>query len=312
MGTFQRVGQIGVGGRTVTQGPENKLGILIDVDGVGRFPQFGGVAVGVALFVGIAHITGGIGAVHDIVKGSGAGIGQRGFLLTQHADEHDQRLQAGGRQLQIEAAAEGGEAAAEEVHGLQRGGHGIVVDGIGVAEAVISHVVHHGGGGGNGEQGSGIFGHHVAVIHGQDGAAGDSLTGGDIHHGTGVKGDLHITGQSQNTKTGGTIEDIAGLETGLLPHIGALHVAGGTQSSQLGGSLIVQGAVGIVEPFFYGGIYTVAVGTGEVAEGDQRVGGIAGCHGSDEECGQRQCDGGDDSVLLHEGSFPLRGWRYGS
>ena len=93
----------------------------------------GGVAVGIALAVGVARVFCALAASRHVCEGAGAGIGQRLILLTQDPDKHDQGLQTGGGHLQIIALSIAGEAALEQVHGLEGGGHGVVVRGAGIA-----------------------------------------------------------------------------------------------------------------------------------------------------------------------------------
>ena len=219
-GPVQGIRKVGVGDGAVAQGPEQKLRILVEAHGLVWPPESGGVAVGIALGIGVAHVLGAVGAGLDVREGEGgASVGQGGVLLSQDPEEHDEGLDTGGGHLQVKALAEAREAAPEEVHGLQGGGHGVIVHGVRQREGAKAQIVQHRRPGGNGDGGHGVLRHQIAVVLHEGGAAGNLLALSDIHHGAGGKADLGLAGQQQDIEPGAAAEGIPIFQAALGPGV---------------------------------------------------------------------------------------------
>ncbi|CAN3976369.1 Inner membrane protein ypdA, partial [Dysosmobacter welbionis] len=141
-GIGQCAGEVLVVRGAVSQCPEDELHVLAGCHRLAGPEGGGGVSVGVALAVCVAHVFLALGPGGDVREGSGAGVGQRIILLAQDADEHDEGLQAGRGDLQVISISVAGEAALKQVHGLERDSNGVVVRVGGVAEGVGALIIH--------------------------------------------------------------------------------------------------------------------------------------------------------------------------
>ena len=149
-----------------------------------------------------------------------SGAGERFLLFAQQADQHDERLGAGGGALEIEALSEAGVAAAEKRQRFERGSHGVVIRRGGKRQEVGAAVIYNGSLGSSGKQCGRVFGDQIAVVERQRAAAGDLSTCGHIHDRAGGELRLHAAGKDDDLKTGRTGENVVLLQPVFLKYGG--------------------------------------------------------------------------------------------
>ena len=167
-------------------------------------------AVAVAPFVGVGDVGG--APIRHVDEGLGGRTGQRGLFLTEHTDEHDESLGAGGSLFQLIAAADAAARAAEEGERLERLGHRVAVRLAGRGEVIAAAVAEHGGLGRAGEQRRGVLGDEAAVVDGNGAAARKLSAVGHVHDRAGGKGNGQLTGERDDLQARDAGENVVLLD----------------------------------------------------------------------------------------------------
>ena len=198
-------------------------------------------AVAVASFVGVGDVGG--APIRHVDEGLGGRTGQRGLFLTEHTDEHDESLGAGGSLFQLIAAADAAARAAEEGERLERLGHRVAVRLVGRGEVIAAAVAEHGGLGRAGEQRRGVLGDEAAVVDGNGAAARKLSAVGHVHDRAGGKGNGQLTGERDDLQARDAGEDVVLLDARLGKDGGVVGADSGLRRRDRG----IPAGLGVVE-----------------------------------------------------------------